>query len=53
MNLRQTLEVISSAAPRQAFLTHLSHDMGLIDDTSRLLPPGVHIATDGMTVSIP
>lgn len=53
MNLQQALDIISKAKPRQAFLTHLSHDMGLIDDTQRLLPPGVTIATDGLTATIP
>lgn len=53
MNLEQALEVIKSVKPRQTYLTHLSHDMGLIDPTSRLLPEGVSIATDGLTVTVP
>lgn len=53
MNLRQALDVIKAVNPRQAFLTHLSHDMGLIDPTSRMLPDNVAIATDGLTVMIP
>ncbi|MDE5554482.1 MAG: MBL fold metallo-hydrolase [Muribaculaceae bacterium] len=52
MNLEQALDVIKSATPRQAYLTHLSHGMGLIDDTIPLLPDNVHIATDGMTINI-
>lgn len=52
MNLEQALEVINAASPRQAYLTHLSHDMGLIDDTTPLLPNNVQIATDGMTITI-
>ncbi|MDE6369122.1 MAG: MBL fold metallo-hydrolase [Muribaculaceae bacterium] len=53
MNLEQALEVIKAAAPRKAYLTHLSHDMGLIDDTTPLLPDHVHIATDGLSITIP
>lgn len=53
MNLEQALEVITQANPRRAYLTHLSHDMGLIDDTLPLLPDNVHIATDEMTIIIP
>lgn len=53
MNLQQALEVINAATPRRAYLTHLSHDMGLIDDTVLLLPDNVHIATDGTTITIP
>ena len=52
MNLREALDVISVVKPRQAFLTHLSHDMGLIDNTKKLLPQGVDIAIDGLTVAI-
>ena len=52
MNLQQALEVINAATPRRAYLTHLSHDMGLIDDTVLLLPDNVHIATDGTTITI-
>ncbi len=53
MNLEQALAVIAAAAPRQAYLTHLSHAMGLMDDTTPLLPSNVHIATDGLTITIP
>ena len=53
MNLEQALDVIKAAQPRVAYLTHLSHDMGLIDDTIPLLPANVHIATDRLTINIP
>ncbi len=53
MNLEQALNVIKSVNPRQAYLTHLSHDMGLFDNTNSMLPEGVSIATDGLTVTIP
>lgn len=53
MNLDQALDVIKATKPRQAYLTHLSHDMGLIDLTRDLLPENVDIATDRLTVMIP
>lgn len=53
MNLRQALEVIKTVNPRVAYLTHLSHDMGLIDSTVPLLPPNVHIAIDRLSIVIP
>lgn len=52
MNLRQALDVIRETAPRRALLTHLSHGIGLHAETSRLLPPGVELAYDGLTVDI-
>ena len=53
LNLRQALDIIDQLKPRRAFLTHLSHDMGRHADTTPTLPPGVQIATDGLTISIP
>lgn len=51
-NLRQALDVIKETAPRQAFLTHMSHDMGPQAEAETLLPPGVFFAYDGLTVVI-
>ncbi len=53
MNLEQALAVIDRVKPRVAYLTHLSHDMGLTADTETILPQGVFLATDGATVEIP
>ena len=53
MNLREALDVIKLAAPRQAYLTHLNHDMGPQADVEPTLPPGVTVAYDGLSVEIP
>ena len=53
MNLEQSLETIRKINPRQAYLIHMSHQMGLIADTAKLLPSNVAFAYDGLTVSIP
>lgn len=53
MNLRQALDVIKSAGPRQTLLTHISHDMGPHAQAVLLLPQNVDIATDGQTVIVP
>ena len=50
MTLTQTLEVIERVKPKQAFLIHLGHDMGLHEDVSRSLPEGVFIAYDTQIV---
>lgn len=52
MNLEQAIDVIKSVKPRQAYLTHISHDMGLMETVSPLLPPGVALAIDGESVII-
>ena len=50
--LPEALEIINSVAPKQAYLTHLSHEMGLYAEVSKELPPNVHLAYDGLRVDI-
>ncbi len=52
-NLTEALSVIEMIQPRRAYLTHLSHQMGLHADVDPILPPGVSIACDGELVFIP
>ncbi len=49
LNLRQALELIEELEPEQAYLTHLSHNMGLHAEVSKMLPPNVGLAYDGLT----
>ena len=51
-NLEQALEVIEELQPKQAFLTHISHNMGLHKHASSLLPKHVQIAVDGLKISL-
>lgn len=53
MSLPEALEVIAAIKPRIAYLTHLSHHMGLHAEIEPTLPPNVHIAYDGLTIEIP
>lgn len=48
--LAEALAVIEQVQPRQAFLTHLSHQMGRAQDLPTELPPHVHVAYDGLQV---
>lgn len=48
-HLGASLQQIHRIAPARALLTHISHDLGHAETESRL-PPGVTIATDGMTL---
>jgi phosphoribosyl 1,2-cyclic phosphate phosphodiesterase len=49
LSLEEALEVIAEVRPRQAYLVHLSHELGHLAASS-LLPPGVDVAYDGLTV---
>ena len=48
--LDMALSVIERLAPRQAYLIHMSHDMGFHAEESKQLPPNVHFAYDGLTL---
>lgn len=49
-SLAESLAFIERVKPRQAYLTHLCHQMGTHEDTEKILPPNVHIAYDGMEI---
>lgn len=50
--LDEALEVIKAIAPRSAYLTHISHQLGLHAEINAQLPQGVELAYDGLTISI-
>lgn len=50
--LSEALEVIDAIQPRKAYLTHMSHEMGLHATVDTELPEGVHLAYDGLKVRI-
>lgn len=52
LNLAQALSVIKSIKPEQAYLIHLSHQMGTHEEVSRMLPGGVALAHDGLYIEI-
>ena len=47
--LPQALLMIDRIKPREAYITHISHNMAH-QETQRELPPHVHLAYDGLTV---
>jgi phosphoribosyl 1,2-cyclic phosphate phosphodiesterase len=48
-NLREAVENIREISPRKAWLTHISHQMGLYEDVRQELPPGIMLAYDGLS----
>ncbi len=50
--LDETLSLIDSLQPKKAYLTHISHDMGLYDDISKELPDNVFLAYDQMELQL-
>jgi len=47
-NLAQALELISELNPQEAYITHISHEMGTHEDISAQLPANVHLGYDGL-----
>jgi phosphoribosyl 1,2-cyclic phosphate phosphodiesterase len=52
LNLEQALALIEQLSPRRAFLTHMSHRMGLHEEISRNLPQNVALGYDGLTFTV-
>lgn len=52
-SLQQALSLINDISPKQAYLTHLSHEFGLHAIRSQDLPENVHIAFDRLIISVP
>ena len=51
-SLPEALDVIHRINPEKAYITHISHMMGLHAEVQKELPPNVHLAYDGLTITI-
>ncbi|MDR0995001.1 MAG: MBL fold metallo-hydrolase [Tannerella sp.] len=49
-NLEQALAYAAALQPRETYLLHISHQMGLHAEVERELPPHVHLAYDGLSL---
>ena len=51
-NVEEAVALINRIRPRVAYLTHLSHDIGLHAEAANKLPEGVYLGYDGLTIDI-
>jgi phosphoribosyl 1,2-cyclic phosphate phosphodiesterase len=51
-NVQEAISLINRIKPRKAYLTHMSHDIGLHAETAGKLPEGVFLSYDGLTIDI-
>lgn len=51
-NLEEALEFIGTVKPQKAYISHISHLMGLHAEVEKELPPNVHLAFDGLSLEI-
>ncbi len=50
--LSQALQIISELNPKQAYLTHISHQLGLHNQVQQGLPSNVFVAFDGLKITV-
>jgi len=50
--LSQALELIDKLNVPAAYLTHISHKLGLYSEVEKELPPNVHLAYDGLALDL-
>ena len=52
LSLSEALQLIAELAPREAYLTHLSDEMGPVASYEGMLPSHVHVGLDGMELEV-
>lgn len=53
LSLDEALEIIRKIRPEKAYITHLSHFMGVHREVDRELPANVSLAYDGLKITVP
>jgi phosphoribosyl 1,2-cyclic phosphate phosphodiesterase len=51
-SVSEAVEILQDLAPEAAYLTHLSHFVGLHDEVNSRLPENIRLAYDGLTVIV-
>lgn len=51
-SVAEATELIRRIAPREAYLTHMSHGIGLYEEASKRLEEGIRLAYDGLQIEI-
>jgi phosphoribosyl 1,2-cyclic phosphate phosphodiesterase len=49
--LAEALDLIADLKPKQAYITHISHQMGLHEEVNKELPANVSLAHDGLVLN--
>lgn len=51
-NLAQALGIIERLQPQHAYITHISHEMGLCSEVEKQLPENVSLGADGLVIEV-
>ena len=52
LTLDEAIALIKQIKPKQAYLTHICHDMGRHAEVEKRLPQGIHLAYDGLRLTV-
>ncbi len=52
LTLSEAIDLAMDLNAEQTYLTHISHQLGLHDEVSGSLPPGIHLAYDGLILTL-
>lgn len=52
LTFEEAIALVKKVNPEVAFFTHISHRLGLHHDISNELPPNIHLAYDGLQLSV-
>ncbi len=52
LSLQESLELIEQINPEKAWITHISHHLGLAREVEKMLPPHVELGRDGTVIEI-
>jgi phosphoribosyl 1,2-cyclic phosphate phosphodiesterase len=51
-NLEEAIALVRELKPEKAYFTHISHQMGLHAEVEKKLPENIHLAFDGLRISV-
>ncbi|MBQ4163055.1 MAG: MBL fold metallo-hydrolase [Parabacteroides sp.] len=51
-SLDEALEMVERIRPKETYLIHMSHRIGLHAEVEKSLPPHIHLSYDGLTVTV-
>lgn len=52
LSVGEALEIVAKVAPERAYLTHMSHEIGVHEEAQKRLPEGVYFAYDKLKIEI-
>lgn len=50
--LKEAIDIAREVGAQDTYFTHISHQLGLHEDIDRHLPPGMHLAYDGLQLKL-